>query len=52
MSSSSSDDERGLGLNKDAFAMGVKCLAYVLFTHENKVTKYGFSNNFTLFGAN
>ena len=27
--SSSSDDERGLGNNKDNFASGKKCLAYV-----------------------
>ena len=33
--SSSSDDERGLGNNKDAFASREKCLAYVLFTYES-----------------
>ena len=33
--SSSSDDVRGLGNNKDAFASGEKGLAYVLFTYES-----------------
>ena len=33
--SSSSNDEWGLGNNKDAFTSGDKCLAYVLFTYES-----------------
>ena len=33
--SSSSNDEWGLGYNKDAFASGEKCLAYVLFTYKS-----------------